>query len=83
MLNLILFLPVIGMALLVPVRSHALVRQITFWFMVIQFALTVVLYLKFQAGVPGLQFETRLPWIADWACTTTSVSTVSTCCWCC
>ena len=66
MLNLILFLPVIGMALLVPVRSHALVRQITFWFMVIQFALTVVLYLKFQAGVPGLQFETRLPWIADW-----------------
>jgi NADH-quinone oxidoreductase subunit M len=66
MLNLILFLPVIGMALLVPVRSHTLVRQITFWFMVIQFALTVVLYLKFQAGVPGLQFETRLPWIADW-----------------
>ena len=45
MLNLILFLPVIGMALLVPVRSPALVRQITFWFMVILFALTVVLYL--------------------------------------
>ena len=66
MLNLILFLPVIGIALLVPVRSPTLVRQITFWFMVIQFALTVVLYLKFQAGVPGLQFETRLPWIADW-----------------
>ncbi len=57
MLNLILFLPVIGMALLVPVRSHALVRQITFWFMVIQFALTVVLYLKFQAGVPGLSIR--------------------------
>jgi hypothetical protein len=65
-LNLILFLPVIGMALLVPVRSHALVRQITFWVMVVQFVLTVGLYLKFQAGVPGLQFETRLPWIAAW-----------------
>ena len=65
-LNLILFLPVIGMALLAACRSDSAVRQLTFWVMVVQFVLTLRLYMEFQADVPGLQFETRLPWIADW-----------------
>jgi NADH-quinone oxidoreductase subunit M len=65
-LNLILFLPVVGMALLVPLRNLGAVRQLTFWVMLVQFILTMWLYLQFQAGVPGLQFETRLPWIASW-----------------
>jgi NADH-quinone oxidoreductase subunit M len=65
-LNLILFLPVIGMALLIPLRSDGAIRQLTFWVMVVQFVLSVWLYVKFQAGVPGLQFETKLPWIAAW-----------------
>ena len=65
-LNLILFLPVIGMALLPLARSDGMVRQVTFWVMVVQFILTLWLYVKFQAGVPELQFETRLPWIAQW-----------------
>jgi len=65
-LNWVLYLPVIGMALLIPVRRHGLVRQITFWVMVVQFVLTLWLYARFQAGEPGLQFETRLPWIVAW-----------------
>ena len=28
--------------------------------------LTAWLYLRFDSRVAGLQFETRLPWIADW-----------------
>jgi len=43
-----------------------MVRQVTFWVMVLQFILTLWLYVKFQAGVAELQFETRLPWIAQW-----------------
>ena len=65
-LNLVLFLPVIGMVLLAACRSDNAVRQLTFWVMVVQFVLTLRLYMEFQANVPGLQFETRIPWIADW-----------------
>ena len=66
LLNLILFLPVVGMVLLVLARSNGAVRQITFWTMLVQFALTAWLYLQFQPGVAALQFETKLPWIASW-----------------
>jgi NADH-quinone oxidoreductase subunit M len=65
-LNVVLFLPLLGMALLVPLKSDGAVRQLTFWLMVVQFVLTLWLYLRFQAGVPGLQFETRLAWIRAW-----------------
>ena len=34
--------------------------------MVVQFALTAVLYAHFDPAVAGLQFETRIPWIPDW-----------------
>ena len=50
-LNWVLYLPVIGMALLIPLRSHALVRQVTFWVKLLQFVLTLWLYVRFQAGV--------------------------------
>ena len=67
-LNLVLFLPVIGIALLlyVPAGREDLMRGLSFWVMAAQFALTVWLYARFDPVNPGLQFETRLPWIADW-----------------
>jgi NADH-quinone oxidoreductase subunit M len=67
-LNLVLFLPVIGIALLicVPARREDLMRGLSFAVMVVQFLLTAWLYTRFDATLPGLQFETRLPWIADW-----------------
>jgi NADH-quinone oxidoreductase subunit M len=34
--------------------------------MVLQLALTVWLYVRFDAADPSLQFATRLPWIPDW-----------------
>jgi NADH-quinone oxidoreductase subunit M len=68
MLNWVLFLPVlgIGLLLLTPRPREDLMRGISLGVMVLQFLLTLRLYLLFDAGVSGLQFETRLPWIADW-----------------
>ena len=67
-LNLALFLPALAMAALafVPADRPGAVRGLTFWVMVAQFALTAWLYARFDPANPGLQFETRLPWIPDW-----------------
>jgi NADH-quinone oxidoreductase subunit M len=68
MLNLVLWLPVLGMValLLSPRGNDAAVRGMTLGVMLLQLALTVVLYRRFDGAVPGLQFETRVPWIGDW-----------------
>jgi len=67
-LNLVLWLPVAGMALVwaLPAERPDKVRWATFWVMALQFALAVWLYARFDAAAPGLQFATRLPWIPDW-----------------
>jgi NADH-quinone oxidoreductase subunit M len=67
-LNLVLFLPLAGIAalLLTPRCSHALTRGLTLAVMTLQFAFVAWLYTRYDSSVAGLQFETRLPWIADW-----------------
>ena len=67
-LNLVLFLPLLGIGLLVALpariarpRAAADVRRDGR-----QFALAAWLYARFDNSVAGLQFETRLPWIAPW-----------------
>ncbi len=67
-LNLVLFLPLLGVALLalVPADNGRLVRTISLMTMVVQLALTAWLYARFDSSVGGLQFETRVPWIAAW-----------------
>ena len=67
-LNLVVFLPLfaLGALLAVPAQREDLVRRISFWAMVVQFALVAWLYLKFDAGNPALQFATRVPWIKSW-----------------
>jgi len=49
-----------------PKAREDLVRAVTFAVMLVQLAVTVLLYAKFDPQVAGLQFATRLPWIADW-----------------
>jgi NADH-quinone oxidoreductase subunit M len=68
LLNLVLFLPLLGIALLLltPHGRHDLTRTITLGVMVVQLLLTAWLYSRFDASVAGLQFETRVPWIAAW-----------------
>ena len=67
-LNWVLFLPLVGVAALaiVPADNGRLVRALSFTVMVVQLALTAWLYARFDSTVAGLQFETRLPWIAAW-----------------
>jgi NADH-quinone oxidoreductase subunit M len=67
-LNLVLFLPLLGAGLLMmaPADDHGFARRLTLGVMVLQLLLTSWLYLRFDSTVPGLQFETRLPWIAAW-----------------
>jgi NADH-quinone oxidoreductase subunit M len=68
LLNCVLFLPLLGVALLFTVRgenpNHT--RRVTLAVMVVQLLLTAWLYTRFDSSVAGLQFETRLPWIAAW-----------------
>jgi NADH-quinone oxidoreductase subunit M len=68
LLNLVLWLPVLGMAalLVLPRDADAAVRGLAFAVMLLQFVLAAWLYGRFEPGVGALQFETRLPWITDW-----------------
>jgi len=68
LLNAVLFLPLFGAALLLaaPAAHHDFTRRLTLGVMTLQFVLTAWLYLRFDSRTAGLQFETRLPWIADW-----------------
>jgi len=67
-LNVVLFLPLLGAALLLvsPDSHDAYTRRLTLAVMIVQFVLTAWLYTRFDSHVAGLQFETRLPWIAAW-----------------
>ena len=67
-LNVVLFLPLAGIAAIVamPARQDELVRRLSLAVMLLQFVLTAWLYARFDASTDGLQFETRLPWIAAW-----------------
>ena len=68
LLNLVLYLPVAGIAAIValPADRDETVRRLSLGVMLAQLAATAWLYAQFDASVPGLQFETRLPWIASW-----------------
>ncbi len=68
LLNVVLYLPLAGIAALLALspRQEDLVRRLSLAVMLLQFALTAWLYTRFDPAVEGLQFETRLPWIAAW-----------------
>ncbi len=68
LLNCVLFLPVLGVAALLalPPQKEDLVRGLSLVVMLLQLSLAAWLYLQFDAATPGVQFETRLPWIPDW-----------------
>jgi NADH-quinone oxidoreductase subunit M len=66
-LNAVLFLPLLGIGLLLLVGDRdAMTRRVTLLVMLVQLALTAWLYARFDGTVAGLQFETRVPWIASW-----------------
>ncbi len=68
LLSIVLYLPLAGIAMLIAIArgNDELVRRISLAVMTLQFVLTAVLYAHFDGNAAGLQFETRIPWIADW-----------------
>jgi NADH-quinone oxidoreductase subunit M len=68
LLQMVLWLPLAAVAalLVLPASAGAAIRRLTFWAMVLQFVLVVWLYARFDPSASGLQFATRVPWIADW-----------------
>jgi NADH-quinone oxidoreductase subunit M len=68
LLNVVLYLPLLGIALIVamPEGQDDRVRAISFGVMLAQFVITMMLYLRFDPAIAGLQFETKLPWIPEW-----------------
>jgi NADH-quinone oxidoreductase subunit M len=68
LLNLVLWLPVLGMAgiALLPRGTDSLVRGLALAVMLLQLLLTAVLYQHFDPQQPGLQFVTDIPWIREW-----------------
>jgi NADH-quinone oxidoreductase subunit M len=68
LLNVVLFLPLLGAALLLvsPAGHDDFTRRLTLVLMTLQLLITAWLYLRFDAHVAALQFETRLPWIERW-----------------
>jgi len=67
-LNVLLFLPVAGAALLlaVPAERGNAIRGLTLVVMLAQFVIATFLYVGFDAKAPGLQFATLVPWIPAW-----------------
>ena len=68
LLSLVLYLPLVGIAALaaVPERNEDLMRRVSLGTMILQLLCAAYLYVRFDATIAGLQFETRFPWISDW-----------------
>ena len=68
LLNAVLYLPLaaIGLIVVLPAGRDGAVRQVSLAAMTLQLVATAWLYARFDPAVAGLQFETRLPWIAAW-----------------
>ena len=67
-LNVLLFLPVAGVALLlaVPAAKEDAIRALTLVVTLAQFVIAAFLYANFDARTPGLQFATSIPWVEAW-----------------
>ena len=69
LLNWILWMPIIGavVVLLIPKAKENMIRWWSLINTAISFALTLVLYSKFDASVPGMQeaFNVKVPWISQ------------------
>ena len=67
LVTLVVFQPLLASVLvaLLPQNEKRLVRAWTFLAMLLNFALTVLLYVQFDPKGPEFQLEQRLPWIPD------------------
>lgn len=66
-LTLLVFLPAIGAILvaLLPRERGDLLRAVALATTLIVFAVSLILWLSFQSGMPGFQFEEQAAWVPD------------------
>ncbi|MGO9482400.1 MAG: Fe-S-binding domain-containing protein, partial [Candidatus Kryptoniota bacterium] len=63
LLTYIIFAPLLGAFILLLIRNENLIKIISILFAALTFALSVFLYLEFDAAKPGFQFVEYVPWI--------------------
>src|SRR3990172_11293871 len=63
-LTLVTFLPVVGMLIVLAIRSDATVNRFAVWWSLIPLALSSWLWLAYDQHTGGFQFEFLKPWIA-------------------
>jgi NADH-quinone oxidoreductase subunit M len=70
-LSIITFLPVLGVIILffVDKENHRLLKGITFITTIINFILSLPLYLNFNSNTAEMQFVERIPWIEQYGIT--------------
>ena len=70
LLSLVTFLPLAGAAILMSIRGEEAVvarnaRWTALWASLLTFALSLILWVRFDAGDPGFQFVERAEWFGD------------------
>ncbi len=65
LLTLVVFVPLAGILLLVPVssRNHGLMRRLALAVMLVDFAVSLGVLAGFETGCDGMQFAVKVPWI--------------------
>ena len=68
LLNLVLWLPMVGAGLLLLVarRNDGLARALTLGVLLVQLLVAAILWMRFDSSTSALQFATSLPWIPQW-----------------
>ncbi len=71
-LSLVIFLPLVGAALIMAVRGDAEIvarnaRNVALWTTIVTFLLSLLLWIDFEPGQAGFQFVEKASWIPDFA----------------
>ncbi len=67
-LSIVTFFPLAGaiMLLLLPRAKEELIKRVTLVISLVEFGISLPLFIWFDGGGAGMQFLERVPWIADW-----------------
>jgi NADH-quinone oxidoreductase subunit M len=69
-LSIVTFLPLVGAAFILIIRGEEAdvarnARNVALWTSLITFAVSVLIWVNFERGVAGFQFEEKLAWLPD------------------
>jgi NADH-quinone oxidoreductase subunit M len=69
-LSIVTFLPLVGAAFILIIRGEEAdvarnARNVALWTSLITFAVSILIWVNFERGVAGFQFEEQVPWLPD------------------